>query len=147
MIGHSLRPRPSTSRISTSHLRTPSARHPACPFGRSCSGIVRAFPALVVTTKLLAYEVHVYLAICPLHTCDSSTSYSYCVCGFGFAGDSLTFSDFYCVPSRAPPGVDPCSRAATIVTLLLFFPTTSHIRGIIGVRLRRGFSSLLLFPT
>ena len=103
MIGHSLRPCPSTSGISTSHLRMPSARCPACPFGRSCSGIVWAFPALVVTTKLLAYEVCVYLALCPLHACDSSTSYSYCVCSFCFAGDSLTFSDFYCLPGRAPP--------------------------------------------
>ena len=107
MIWRSLRPRPSTSGISTSHLRTPSARRPVCPFGRSCSGIVWAFPALVVTTKLLAYEVRVYLALCPLHACDSSTSYSYCICGFCFAGDSLTFSDFYCVPGRAPPGGRP----------------------------------------
>ena len=147
MIGHSLRPRPSTSGISTSHLRTPSARHPVCPFGRSCSGIVRAFPTLVVTTKLLAYEVCVYLALCPLHACDSSTSNSYCVCGFCFTGDSLTLSDFTACPVELRLVVDPCSRAATVTTLLLFFPTVSHIRGVIGVWLRRGFSSLPLFLT
>ena len=107
MIGRSLQPRPSTSGISTSHLRTPSARRPTCLFGWSCSGIVRAFPALVVTTKLLAYEVRVYLALCPPHACNSLTSYSYCACGFCFAGGSLTFSDSYCVLGRAPPGGRP----------------------------------------
>ena len=70
-------------------------------------GIDRAFPALVVTTKLLAYEVHVYLTLCPRHACDSLTSYSYCICGFYFAGDSLTFSDFCCVPGRVPTGDPP----------------------------------------
>ena len=34
-----------------------------------------------------------------------------------------------------------------VATLILFFPTMSHIRGVIGVWLRRRFSSLPLFPT
>ena len=66
MIGHFLRPRPSAFGISTSHWRTPSAERPACPFGPSCSGVDRAFPALIVTTKLLAYKVRACLALCPV---------------------------------------------------------------------------------
>ena len=107
MIGHSLRPHPSAFRIWTSRLRMPSARCLACPFERFCSGTDRAFSALAVTTKLLAYEVRVYLTLCPRHACDSSTSYSYCICGFYFAGDSSTFSDFCCVPGRVPTGDPP----------------------------------------
>ena len=111
MIGHSLRPRPSASGIWTSHLRTPSARRLACPFERSCSGTDRAFPVLTVMTKLLAYEVHVYLAPCPHHACDSSTSYSYCASGFYSAGDSLTSSYFCYVPDRVPTGDPPLSSS------------------------------------
>ena len=107
MIGHSLRPCPSASGIWTSHLRTPSARRLACPFEWFCSGTDRAFPALAVTTKLLAYEVCVYLALCPHHACDSSTSYSYCTSGFYSASDSSTFSDFCCVAGRVPTGDPP----------------------------------------
>ena len=107
MIGHSLRPCPSASGIWTSHLRMPSARHLACPFDRFCSGTDRVFPALAVTTKLLAYEVRVYLALCPRHTRDSSTSYSYCTSGFYSAGNSSTFSDFCCVPGRVLTGDPP----------------------------------------
>ena len=107
MIGRSLRPHPSASGIWTSHLRTPSARRLACPFERFCSGTDRAFPALAVMTKLLAYEVRVYLALCPHHACDSLTSYSYCASGFYSAGNSSTFSDFCCVPGQVPTGDPP----------------------------------------
>ena len=107
MIGCSLQPRPSAFGIWTSHLRTPSAQRLACPFEWFCSGTDRAFPTLAVMTKLLAYEVPVYFALCPHHACDSSTSYSYCVCGFYFAGDSSTFSYFCCVPGRVPTGDPP----------------------------------------
>ena len=107
MIGRSLRPHPSAFGIWTSSLRTPSARRLACPFEWFCSETDRAFPTLTVMTKLLAYEVPVYLTLCPRHACDSSTSYSYCVCGFYFAGNSSTFSNFCCVPSRVPTGNPP----------------------------------------
>ena len=111
MIGRSLRPHPSASGIWTSHLRTPSARRLACPFERSCSGTDRASLIHTVTTKLLAYRVHVYLAPCPHHTCDSSTSYSYCASGFYSTGDSLTSSYFYYMPDQVPTGDPPLSSS------------------------------------
>ena len=58
---------------------------------------------------------------------DSSTSYSYCASGFYSAGDSLTSSY---VPDQVPTGDPPWS---SVLTLILFFPTASHIGGIIGV--------------
>ena len=109
MIGHSLRPLPSASGIWTSHLRTPSAWHLACPFERSCFGTDWASLIHTVTTKLLAYEVHVYLAPCPHHACDSSTSYSYCASGFYSSGDSSTSSYFCHVPYQVPTGDPPLS--------------------------------------
>ena len=111
MIGHSLRPHPSASGIWTSHLRTPSARRRACPFERSCSGTDQASLVHAVTTKLLAYRVHLYLTPCPHHACDSSTSYSYCASGFYFAGDSLTSSFFCYVPDQVLTGDPPLSSS------------------------------------
>ena len=111
MIGHSLRPHPSASGIWTSHLRTLSARRLACSFERSCSGTDRASLVHAVMTKLLAYEVHAYLAPCPHHACDSSTSYSYCTSGFYSAGDSSTSSYFCYVPDQVPTGDPPLSSS------------------------------------
>ena len=63
-------------------------------------------------TKLLAYEVHVYLAPCPHHACDGSTSYSYCTSGFYSAGDSLTSYSYFChVPDQVPTGDPPWSSS------------------------------------
>ena len=107
MIG----PRPSASRIWTSHLRTLSARCLACPFERSCSGTDRASLIHDVTTKLLVYRVRVYLAPCPHHACDSSTSYSYCASGFYSAGDSSTSSYFCYMPDQVPTGNPPLSSS------------------------------------
>ena len=42
--------------------------------------------------------------------------------------------------------VHPCPRAITVLTLVLFCPTPSHIRGVVGVWLRWCFGPLLLFP-
>ena len=111
MIGCSLQPRPSASGIWTSHLRTPSARRLACPFERSCSGTDRASLVHAVTTKLLAYGVHVYLAPCPHHACDFSTSYSYRASGFYSAGKSSTSSYFCYVPDQVPTGNPPLSSS------------------------------------
>ena len=112
MIGRSSRPRPSASRIWTSHLRMLSARRLACPLERSCLGTDRASLTHAVTTKLQAYEVHVYLAPCPHHACDSSTSYSYYTSGFYSAGDSSTSYSYFCyAPDQVPPGDPPLSSS------------------------------------
>ena len=111
MIGCSLRPRPLDSGIWSSHLRTPSARHLARPFELSCPGTDRAPLVHAVMTKLLVYGVRVYLAPCPHHACDSSTSYSYCASGFCSAGDSSTSSYFCCMPDQVPPDDPPFSSS------------------------------------
>ena len=147
MIGCSLRPRPLASGIWTSHLRTPSARHLACPFERSCSGTHRVSLVHAVTTKLLVYGVRVYLAPCPHHTCDSSTSYSCYVSGFYSAGDSSTSSYFCYVPDQVPTGDPPLSLSDHGPDPDSVLPTACHIRDILGVWLRRRFGPLLLFPT
>ena len=109
MIGHSLRLCPLTSGIWTSHLRTPSARRLACPFVRYCSGTDRASLVHAVIAKLLVYGVCVYLAPCPHHACDSSTSYSYCTSGFYSTGDSSTSFYFCYVPDQVPTSNPPLS--------------------------------------
>ena len=88
-----------------------SARRLACPFERSCSVTDQASLVHAVMTKLLAYGVHVYLAPCPHHTCDSLTSYSYCTSGFYSASDSLTSSYFCYVPNQVPTGDPPLSSS------------------------------------
>ena len=88
----------------------PSARRLTCPFERSCSGTDRASLARTVTTKLLAYEVHVYLAPCPHYACDSSTSYSY----FCHARDQVQPGDSPLSSSNCGP--DPDSVLADRVT-------------------------------
>ena len=147
MIGRYLWPRPSAFRIWTSHLRTPSARRPACPFGWSCSGIDRAFPALVVTTKLLAYEVCVYLALCPVMLVTLWPPTLTAFVAFTSPATLWPFPTFAACPDEFRLAIHPCSRETTVTTLILFFPTTSHIRGITGVQLWWRFSSLRLFPT
>ena len=136
MIGHSLRPHPSASGIWTSHLRTPSARRLACPFERSCSGTDRASLVQAVTTKLLAYGVHVYLSPCPHHACDSLTSYSYCASGFYSAGNSSTSSYFCYVPDQVPTGDPPLSssdRGPDPDSVLPdHVPHRGHCRGLAG---------------
>ena len=83
----------------------------ACPFERSCSGADQASLVHTVRTKLLSYEVHVYLAPCPHHACDSLTSYSYCASGFFSAGDSSTSSYFCHMPDQVPTGDPPLSSS------------------------------------
>ena len=107
MIGHSLRLRPLTSGIWTSHLRVPSAQRPIRPSGRYSSGTDRAPVIHTVTAKLLVYGVRVYHAPYPHHACDSSTSsYSYCASGFYSASDSST-SFYFCYVSDQVPTADP----------------------------------------
>ena len=111
MIGRSLRPRPLASGIWTSHLRTSSARHLACPFEQSCPGTGRASLVHSATTKLLDDGVHVYLTPCPHHACDSLTSYSCYVSGFCSTGNSLTSSYFCYVPDQVLTGNPPLSSS------------------------------------
>ena len=147
MIGRSLRLRPLTSGIRTSHLRAPSARCRICPFVRYSSGTDRAPLVHAVMAKLLVYGVRVYHTSYPHHACDSLTSfYSYCASGFYSAGDSSTSSTFATCPIKFRLAVDPCPRATTVPTLVLFCPAASHIGGIVGVWLRWHFGPLLLFP-
>ena len=111
MIGRSLRLHPLASGIWTSHLRMPSTRHLACPFEQYCSGTDRASLIHTVTAKLLVYGVRVYLAPCPHHACDSSTSYSYCASGFYSAGNSLISFYFCYMPDQVPTGIPPLSSS------------------------------------
>ena len=112
MIGRSLRLRPLTSGIWTSHLKVPSARHPVRPFVRYSLGTDRAPLIHAVTAKLLVYGFRVYHTPYPHHACDSLTSfYSYCASGFCSAGDSLTSFYFYYMPDRVPTGVPPLSSS------------------------------------
>ena len=71
MTGHSLRLRPLTSGIWTSHLRVPSAQRLVRPFVRYSLGTDRAPLIHAVTAKLLVYGVRVYQAPCPHHASDS----------------------------------------------------------------------------
>ena len=107
MIGRSLRLRPLTSGIWTSHLRAPSAWHLIRPFVRCSSGTDQAPLDHAVMAKLLVYGVRVYHAPNPHHTCDSLTSfYSNCASGFYSASDSSTSFYFCYVPDQVPTG-DP----------------------------------------
>ena len=112
MIGRSLRLRPLTSGIWTSHLRAPSAWRPIHPFVRYSSGTDRAPLIHAVTAKLLVYGVCVYHTPYPHHACDSSTSfYSYCTSGFYSAGDSSTSFYFCYVSNQVPNGGPPLSSS------------------------------------
>ena len=107
MIGRSLRLRPLTSGIWTSHLRAPSARRPIRPSGWYSLGTNRAPLIQAVMAKLLVYRVHVYHAPYPHHACDSSTSfYSYCASGFYLTSNSST-SFYFCYVSDQVPTADP----------------------------------------
>ena len=107
MIGYSLRLRPLTSGIWTSHLRAPSARYPIRPSGWYSSGTDQAPLIHAVMAKLLVYGVRVYHAPYPHHTFDSSTSfYSYCASGFYSTGDSST-SFYFCYVSDQVPTANP----------------------------------------
>ena len=57
------------------------------------------------------------------------------------------FPTFAACPVEFRLAIHPCSRVTTVATLILFFPTTLHIRGVVGVWLRQRFSSLPQFPT
>ena len=112
MMGCSLRLRPLTSGIWTSHLRVPSAQRPVRPFVRYSSGTDWAPLIHAVMAKLLVYRVCVYHAPYPHHACDSSTSfYSYCTSGFYSAGDSSTSFYFCYVFDQAPTGDPPLSSS------------------------------------
>ena len=112
MIGCSLRLRPLTSGIWTSHLKAPSARRPVRPFVRYSSGTDWAPLVHAVTAKLLVYGVRVYHAPYPHHACDSSTSfYSYCASGFYSADDSSTSFYFCYVSDQVPTGDPPLSSS------------------------------------
>ena len=54
---------------------------------------------------------------------------------------------FAMYPIKFRLAIHPCPRATAVPTLILFFPTVSHIGGIIGVWLWWCFGPLSLFPT
>ena len=112
MIEHSLRLRPLTSGIWTSHLRVPSTRHPIRPFVQYSSEMDRAPLVHAVMAKLLVYGIRAYHAPYPRHACDSSTSSYFCyVSGFYSVGDSSTSFCFCYRPDQVLTGDPPLSSS------------------------------------